>query len=693
MNIAKLIRRGNILTTDFPATGEVGRYLGNGRFGATLSATGLNLHPNRVNAQTAQFHFNHISHWGRFRFFSRHVEKDTSADYILPFFRIYWEKDPCLVTNYYQEHDFYDGVLRTEFTLPSGTEIRMESWFDGQNRDMMGITVNVTGDAGTVPCIVLSPFTKVDPCAYVCGQIYDQSVTFDAIESGWKLSVTCDTAVNDSRTDLYLSTNMDSRLCGTDLQLSLKPGQNVLLLSVNACADEVSPEHSLERTMDFWHNTWETTGWVEYPDPDKQTMWVRSMAYLLSSYDEESEFIQPANAMGINGFAYNFIPDMENVAPILLMTGHGDIVRHWVEILADEIDAMKRYTHRLWPEAEGIFPPWELNYGPIDGYHYPSVPIIFCYEAHNTGYLSRLATEVVEYTGDDDWAKEYAYPLIDECARFFRKFCFKEADSFWHLRWYPCMGRDEAGGVNKDDYLCTLITAKYSFQAAIRFGMDHHGEYQTILSEGLAFDPLLCERGTYHTCRGADDFGKQKHPVQLEGIACFPTETEPMPAERRAYELRYEITNGAKTPFFWGWTLAQLLLADTNMKNYEGWSHDWSLILPSDNMDKDRVQFYETSGSTHSSFYLVTHGMVIQSLLRNCVNDYWGKLEFASCLQAGESVRFGNILTKFGVSVSGQIENKKVFGKLTALRDCSFRMEDRDIELKSGETLDFTHLI
>lgn len=691
MNIAELIRRGNILMTDLPTTGEVGRYLGNGRFGATLSATGLNLHPDRVNDQTAQFHFNHLTHWGRFRFFSRHMEKDTSADYILPFFRIYWEEEPCHMTSYHQEHDFYDGILRTHFALDSTTSIRMEAWFDGQNRDMMGIIIDVTGEAQTLPPIRVSPFTKIDPCAYVCGQIYDQSIAFAPIESGWKLSVTCDSAINDSRTDLYISTNIDGRLLGTDLQLSLKPGRNTLLLSVNALPDTASPTISMERTMAFWHDTWENTGWVEYPDPDKQAMWIRSMAYLLSSYDEESEYIQPANAMGINGFAYNFVPDIENVAPILLMTGHGNIVRHWVEILAGEMDAMKRYTRRLWPEAEGIFPPWELNYGPIDGYHFPYVPIIFCYEAHNTGYLSRLATEAAEYTGDEVWAKKYAYPLIDECAKFFRKFCFREDDGYWHLRWYPCMGRDEAGGVNKDDYLCTLLTAKYSFQSAIRFGLDHNGDYQKILSDGLAFEPLLCERGTYHTCRGADDFGKQKHPVQLEGIACFPTEPEPLPAERRAYELRYEITDGVKTPFFWGWTLAQLLLTDTNMKSPEGWAHDWSLILPSDNMDKNRVQFYETSSISHSSFYLVTHGMVIQSLLRNCVNDYWGRLELASCLQEGESVRFGNIQTKFGVSVSGQVENGTISVRLTALRNCCFRMENRDIFMKAGEILDLIY--
>lgn len=272
---------------------------------------------------------------------------------------------------------------------------------------------------------------------------------------------------------------------------------------------------------------------------------------------------------------------------------------------------------------------------------------------------------------------------------FFRKFCFKEEDGFWHLRWYPCMGRDEAGGVNKDDYLCTLLTAKYSFQAAIRYGLDEGGAYQKILSEGLAFESLLSERGTYHTCRGADDFGKQKHPVQLEGISCFPTESEALEAEVQAYKLRHEITDGINVPIFWGWTVAQLLIADTNMKDYSGWAYDWSLIGPSQNTDEDWVQLYESSNAITSAFYVATHGMVLQSLIRNCVNDYWGSLDIASCLPKNASVRFGNIKTRLGVTVSGKTGDGRAAGTIVADRDTVFRFRNREIHMKRGEEMEF----
>jgi hypothetical protein len=418
-------------------------------------------------------------------------------------------------------------------------------------------------------------------------------------------------------------------------------------------------------------------------------VWVRSTAYLLTSFDADCKYIQPSNSMGINAFPYNFVPDIGNIAPALLMLGRKDIVLHWVEKFAGEIEEMRRYARRLWPETEGIFPPWELPFGSYEGYHAPTIPMIFFYEAHNTGYLAKLAMQAAEYANNAAWSRQYAYPLIDECAKFFYSACRKEEDGLWHLHWSPCMGRDEAGGQNKDDYLCTLITAKYTFQAAIRCGLDASGAYAAVLKEGLAFESLRSDKGTLHTCRGADDFGIQKHPVQLEGLACFPTESAPLAEEVTAFRLRHSITVDAQKPFFFGWTLAQLLMTGTNLHDYEAWSNDWNLLRPSDNTDTRWVQFYESCGKRKMAFYTATHGMVLQSLIRNCVNDYWGRLEIGSCLAPNACVSFGGIRTNLGVTVCGRIENGNAVGVITADRDTLFTFNGRDICMKCGETVSF----
>ena len=685
MNRASVIRRSNIVSTEWNGERNVGCYLGNGRFGAIMSGLGLNLSPEQQNdSKYNPSHFNHMSHWGRFHFFSRHMQAESTVDYILPLYKLYWSDEFGNISDYHQCHDLYDGVLYTDYKLGSDNNVHIQTWFDAVNKDIAGVTVDTGGEISQRIC--LSARTLIDPCWFVCGKKFAQSWTAEKLDDGWRMVITCEETTNNSATIIYISTNMNTEIGSEGLIFNLQKGKNYLLMSVGTPIHIELPEVSLQRTREWWHKAWQDIGWIEYSDRQMQNIFTRGIAYLLSSYDAISGTIQPANCMGIGGYAYNFVPDIENIAPVLLMMGRQDIVKHWVENFAGEIEGLYRYAKHLWPDAEGIFPPWELNYGPIDGYHFPKVPILFCYEAHNTGYLCRLAMEAAEFANDDVWAKTYAYPLIRGCAEFFRSACHKEEDGLWHLKWYPCMGRDEAGGINKEDYLCTLLTAKYSFQSAIKCGLDEGADYRQILEDGLAFESLISERGTWHTCRGADDFGRQKHPIQLEGIACFPTESSPQAPEIEAYNLRYEITSGAKKPRFCGWTLAQLLMADTNMKNYPEWARDWSLLRPSDNIDENWIQFYESSGSIRSPFYLATHSMTIQSLIRNCVNDYWGCLDIGACLSDDACVKLENIRTRLGVSVSGVIEDGAFVGTVTALRNCEVTIGEAKLNMKQGET-------
>ena len=75
----------------------------------------------------------------------------------------------------------------------------------------------------------------------------------------------------------------------------------------------------------------------------------------------------------------------------------------------------------------------------------------------------------------------------------------------------------------------------------------------------------------------------------------------------------------------------------------------------------------------------------MQSLIRNCVNDYWGRVEIGSCLPTGASARLENIHTRLGVSVSGVIENEKFSGIITALRNCQIEVNGERIDLTRGE--------
>ncbi|KGE19820.1 hypothetical protein PWYN_11075 [Paenibacillus wynnii] len=168
----------------------------------------------------------------------------------------------------------------------------------------------------------------------------------------------------------------------------------------------------------------------------------------------------------------------------------------------------------------------------------------------------------------------------------------------------------------------------------------------------MAFSNLLSEKGFLYASAGSgmSDYGTQKHPVQLNGLAYLPIADGPTAPEIRAYEIRYESTDLAKKPYFFGWTLGEFLLAASRMQDTAGWQKDWNNVRSSNYTDENWVQIYETSDATVQSFYVTTHGLFTQSLYSNIISDYWGKLVIAPCNVYGDSkVSFGNVHSLLGL--------------------------------------------
>ncbi len=654
MTIKEIIQRGNIHTSQYRKD-LPGRYLANGRFGTVLSEFGLNAQPERQNRNPNEGRsvFSHMSHWGRFRFVSEATKGETAADYLLPLLRLYWEAEPKQVGVYHQNQDFYSGTVITQFVNETGQHIFVTAWMDMEDKDLACFTIRLSEGSCA---ICMDAVTEFIPYAFIYKKKTEQSVSVEKENGLWRLTIGCEDTCNKRSSDVYLYTNAEVESGKNGVRILLKAGQTEILIHYGGPVSGLHAVDSKQRTKAAWEKIWKQTGWLSYPDDRTQQMWVRSMAYLLSSYMDREYGIQPTSGLSGNMFPFHFIQDMAYIAPALQMTGHTDIVKSWLEKFAGEIPQMRQYARHLWPEAEGIYPPWELPFGNMEDYHRPSVPVIYCYEPHNVGYLCRMAAETADFLRDEEWTDQVAAPLIRECAAFYKAFAHKGADGYWHLKWYPCVGQDEAGGQNKSDYLCSLYSAKYCFEMTVRFGLDETGEYERILSDGLCFPTLLSDRGTFHTTRGADDFGKQKHPVQLDGVTYMPTEDSPLPQEKIAYRLRHDITDGAKLPYYEGWTLGQFLLAGTNLGDTAGWKQDWEQMRPANYTDPDWVQIYETSGQTEKSFYMATHGLVLQSLIRNYVNDYWNRIDIAACPVFDEGVAFGKICTKLNLRVSGKME-------------------------------------
>ena len=211
---------------------------------------------------------------------------------------------------------------------------------------------------------------------------------------------------------------------------------------------------------------------------------------------------------------------------------------------------------------------------------------------------------------------------------------------------------------------------------------------QLILLDGLAYKPLLAENGMYHNHFGlaAKDFGKQKHPDQLFPLTHTPLGPQLSEPHRRAHELRYEITVGAKIPRFAGHTYGEFILASARMHDAEAWRKDWDMMLPAKYTDPGFIQFNESTGS-NLAYYVTTHGLVAQAILETTVSTWWDQLDLGSCIPWKDTVRFGNIRTLLSVTVSGEIKDGSGQATLHAWKDTNFKYQGQAITLKKGQKM------
>jgi hypothetical protein len=468
------------------------------------------------------------------------------------------------------------------------------------------------------------------------------------------------------------------------VRLTLSPGRNDILVAVGGPID-VSAEESLRATTAWWHSTWADSAWLDLPDEAAQKVWVRSLAYVLCSHNDDGLGCPPPNGLTGAGWPFTFPFDSACCHPLLLWTGRIDAARKWVEFWSGHSEGLSQYTRRLW-KRDGIMLPHVFPYGPMEGLHDPEPPNRYYYPIYNGGLLARIAHQAAVMVNDPEWTRRYALPLINGAARFYLDIANKGDDGLWHFTVIPSIGLDESGGSDQPDYICTLVAAEYAFRAAIEHGLDSDGRMAGILRDGLAYKALLSDRGLYYANGGTGgrEFGRQKHPDQFFPLVNVPVWRAPDSPTRRLHELRYELTDRAKEPCFIGHTGGEFILASTRMHDAEAWRKDWGAVQPARYADPDWVQFYESSGN-RLTYYVTTHGLFGQAILETVVSTWWGRLDLGACVPWPGRVRFGNVRTLLGVTVSGEFVDGRGTAVLRAWKDTSLQCQGKTLALKKGE--------
>ena len=670
-NAESAVASADLLRTDYNAGPTVYLYQGNGQFGNSVGPLGLHLRPEQKDARWGKTMLLNLNHYGRGKF---------SQDYVMPMAEMYWGKNFDKITDYTQKQSYYNGTISTSFK-GDGVYYDVKSWFDPVDKSLAVYTI-YTGKAGTE--VVFAPFEEVD---IHYSQHLTPEVKITPAGDQWKVSIDC----LGKHSDLYLKTNSGVKLDGNKLLLTLKEGSNDIEIAYGAPV-KTTVGKSLNQTKDWWNAKWENS-YLNIPDETAQKTFVRSLAMILSTYDDTKIGLGPPMGYTGNWWPGYYPQDVSYVHAALLPTGNLDIAKSWIEYWAEpeRINGLREYTKRFYGK-DGLLAPWVYPYGSFEGYHDPTPPNKFFYEIHNSGYFARMAAETAAYVNDPAWTERYAKPILEGCAEFYSSILTKEDDGKWHLFVYPSMGQDEQGGENQKDYLCASTSAVYCLQQAIKHGLDKDGHYAQILKDGLGYENQKSPMGFYYSSAGSGEkeFGHQKHPVQLNELAFLPIGTQPSESAKVVYDRRYDITNGAKRPFFFGWTLGEFLLAGSRRGDVEGWKYDWANMEKSDYVDPEWIQIYETSGNTTTPFYNVTNGLVLQSLINNLVCDWYGELELAKCNPWDGKVELKGINSILGVTVDGEIEGKDYDVVLTAWKDTDFKAHGKDIRLKKGDKMHLT---
>jgi len=672
VDMPKLIARGDVERTNAPKAGDiwVPLYQGNGRFGSCFGPWGLQCSP-AVRDYTLRdcSTFTHLKHWVRAKF---------NADYLVPIGTIRWEEEPKQTNRYEQHQSFYDGTVQTQFSA-AGYSVSMLSWFDPVHRDVVGFRIDVEGNC---PTILFEPFAPDGPFKFKYDQQLQQSLTAGMENGVWKGVLRC----LNRETPLMVRTSAGLEALPHGAKITLKPGRNDILITVGA--DTVaSADESLQATTDWWHAIWKNCGWLDLPDETAHQVWVRSLAYIFCSHNDDGIGCSPPCGLASIGWQFPFPFDSGCRQPLLLWTGQTEVARAWLEFWHSRADGLKAYTRRLWGK-DGMMLPHVFPYGSAEDFHSPTPPNRYYYPVYNAAHLTRIAHQTAVMVNDPEWTRKVAIPLIEGVARFYLSFAEKGKDGLWHFSITPSIGLDEHGMNDQPDYLCTLVSAEYAFRMTIEYGLDADHRMQAILSDGIAYKSLLAPEGMYYgnAGSGVKEFGWQKHPDQFAALVHIPLPHEADAPTVLSYQRRYEITKDASRPKFAGHTGGEFILASARMHDPAGWRKDWSGFERSQYCDPDWIQFYETSGEA-KTFYVTTHGLVAQSLLETVVSTWWGRLDLAACVPWPGTVRFGNIRTLLGVTVSGEVTDGRGQAVLTAWKDTSLKCQGRTITLRQGESL------
>jgi len=661
--LSVLVKNANIKRDKWPGNIEehLNLYMGNGRCGSCFDAYGLmnNGYLTSLNESISNTIIMHADHWSR---------GEWGLDSYLPVARIVWAEKPSLSPpiQYNQLLDIWDGILDTEMVWDK-LKLKIKVYFHAMYKDLLIYDIQYeSSQKENVLGLALVPEQNTKTGHYkeaVNGKLETVEFNNDSFYLGRLKVGSADSAIALKLISQEGKASLETNNEGLLVRFSESKGRHMLVFGIAAWGrskkmlDDLNiADYSSDfenKSKDNWNKRWGNS-YIQIPQPDFQKLWFRNHYYLLASYAPEVRSPAPPTGWTNNAWPRHFPQDMTCIATALLRLGHIDVVRSVVEFYRENLESMKQFTKEVFG-SEGTMWAWEFPIGPNSKLLRNGAPNWPQYEIHNAAYPAYMAREVSKYINDPAWSKDVAWPIVYESALFYASSLKKGPEGAWNLQVIPSMGQDESGPRNAKNYLDALYSARYSISTALEManeiGINNSDFYQwrKILSDGLAFKNLYNPSlGVYATCQtnnGLNSFGMQKHPVQLNPLMYLPKGSL-NDAEKRAYQIRYDLCEKAHEHIFKGWTIPAYLISSARIGNGEGLLNDLNELKIGNMVDESWIQIFEGTQRHDRAYYTTNGAWFMSSLCEAMVTDFFGETKIGNaCPDSWKDVSFHNLYT------------------------------------------------
>jgi hypothetical protein len=683
----EVIRRGDIVygIGDLKDLSQwVTSYLGNGHLGAcfdhlgTMGVDGSTGSPSPIGGTyfCGLYHFVHAKY---------------GMDYALPIARLQVSQDGVSaqtvhtrkIEAYDQRLSLSDGVLRTRLTLDSGLTLQREQFFSQLRKNLFVMRTGFSAPEKATFEIQLRP---VVDALFHYGQDFHGKVGFRRKSDvlAWKIST------GDATTSALLLVDSGENGETSSIDDGVKvvaEGDGEILIWLALVSDRESEDPQAEaerivraaqadgyRTVLHEHTEW----WKEYWDEslislppaaeDVQKLWLRGNCYLGCSLSD-LEAPHPPLVFGLaevgwpSYFPQDFLFLYQNALSANHLRHAASTAGFWLDILHQA----REYAQRMFG-LPGAYYPWTPPLFLWDDYHRDGVPNNCYYEHHNQAYVARMVWDYAEFTGDREFLRGRAYPVLREIAHLYRAMMSVDPETgAYEIRFTPSKGQDEYAPGSQANYFDCLLSAEYSLRKAAEcsrhLGVDEglRREWEQTLKTGLAYSKLIS--GDLYVAYEGDDRGggSEKHPVQLNPIALLPVGSLAAdPRVHNAYRRRYEITLGYDRHEAHAWTLGEFLLASSRMRDVEGFREDLRRLRTCNLVDPRLIQVFESSG--RKPHFMTTQGLIMEAITE-CFVQWWkGEIEIwplllPEWLEASRDhpIRFESLRAPGGFLISGRV--------------------------------------